>query len=247
MLFEAKVGGTPFVCGQTYQGVGASQSTIAPVDFRFYVHNLRLVNLQGQEVPVTIPERSPWQAQGVALLDFENDAGNCRFGGDSGLNAQVTGSAPSGAYKGLRFTLGVPSELNHRDPLSLGAPFQSGGMLWNWLSGFKFLALEFRSGEATGLLHIGSTACTGGGPKAVVCSKSNRAEVFLPGFVPGVSRIAADLGAIFAQIDLGVDQICHSDQQASCAPLFMQTGVNWASGAPMDAQSFFSVVGPGDY
>lgn len=242
--FEAKVGHAPFVCGQEYPGVGTAQSSIAPVDFRFYVHNLRLLDLQGRDVPVTVVDRSAWQAQGVALLDFENDVGNCRFGGDSGLNDLVTARAPQGEYRGLRFTLGVPPKLNHQDPLSLGAPFQSGGMLWNWLSGFKFLALEFRSGEVTGLLHVGSTACTGGGPKAVECSKSNRAEVFFPNFVPGVSRIAADLGAVFANSDLRVDQICHSDQHDSCAPLFTQAGITWASGAPLDAQSFFSLAGP---
>lgn len=241
--FEAKVGQATFACGQTFGGVGSSNSEIDPVDFRFYVHNLRLVDLQGQEVPVSIPDREMWQAQGVALLDFESDAGSCRFGGDAGLNKIVNGSVPQGQYRGLRFTLGVPASINHQDPLSLGALFQSGGMQWNWLTGFKFLALEFRSGERSGLLHVGSTACTGGGPKAVECSKSNRAEVSLPTFEPGVSRIAADLGAVFANSDLQVDQICHSDGE-SCSPMFTQAGLAWDSGASLAVQSFFSVLDP---
>lgn len=242
--FDAKVNGAPFACGQTFAGVGTGQSSIDPVDFRFYVHNLRLIDLQGREVPVSVPERDLWQTQGVALLDFEDNAGSCRFGGDEGLNNLVTGTVPSGSYRGLRFSLGVPAALNHQDPLTLGAPFQSGGMQWNWLTGFKFLALEYRSGESSGLLHIGSTACTGGGPKAIECSKSNRAEVFLPDFVPGVSRIAADLGAVFANSDLRVDQICHSAEQ-SCVPMFAQTGLAWESGASTDVQSFFSISGQG--
>lgn len=242
--FEAKVGAARFVCGQTFANVGTNKSSIDPVDFRFYVHNLRLIDLEGNQVPVTIPDRELWQAQGVALLDFENDGGSCRFGGDPGLNSVVTGTAPGGFYKGLRFTLGVPADLNHQDPLSLGAPFQSGGMQWNWLTGFKFLALEFRSGESSGLLHIGSTACKGGGPDPVACSKSNRAEIFLPNFEPGVSRIAADLGVVFANSDLSVDQICHSDKE-SCAPMFAQAGVAWESGLALDAQSFFTAVGQG--
>lgn len=242
--FEAKVGAAPFRCGQTFPKVGTSQSTIDPVDFRFYVHNLRLLDAQGKEVPAIIPEREVWQAQGVALLDFENDEGSCRFGGDAGLNSVITARVPAGRYKGLRFTLGVPAALNHQDPLGLGAPFQSGGMQWNWLTGFKFLALEYRSGESSGLLHIGSTACTGGGPQEVTCRKSNRAEVFFPDFEPGVSRIAADLGAVFAKSDLSVDQICHSDEQ-SCVPMFAQAGVAWDSGVALDAQSFFSIAGLG--
>lgn len=241
IYFDAKVGQAPFACAQRFQGVGFSKREIDPVDFRFYVHDLRLLDLQGREVPVSIPDREIWQGQGVALLDFENDAGGCRFGGDPGLNDLVTGSVPFGTYRGLRFRLGVPKSLNHQDPLTLGALFQSGGMQWNWLTGFKFLAIEFRSGESSGLLHIGSRACTGGGPQAVECSKGNLAEVFLPDFVPGRSRIAADLGAVFANSDLSVDQICHSDGER-CAPMFAQAGLSWESGATLDVQSFFSTV-----
>lgn len=248
--FVPRVGNRNFVCGQVYSGVSPSQASVQPVDFRFFVHNLRLINDQGQEVPVTVETRAPWQGQAVALLDFENNQGECELTGDAQTNAQVTGSIPEGNYQGLRFSLGVPTPVNHADPAQSGEPFQAGGMAWNWTKGFKFMNVEVHSvpeaaGQepSIGKFHLGSTACTNNEvTQEVECSKPNRGEVFLPNFRLGQDNVVADIGALFANSALSTSQICHSGQDA-CEPLFAQVGVDWDSGAPAAQQQVFTSEG----
>ncbi len=144
LRFAAKVGAEDFECGRQYSNVGTAHSTITPVDLRLYVSNIRLVTQEGEQVPVTVDEIAPYQGGGVALLDFSDGAGSCREN-DTALNTAVRVSAPAGTYTGVAFSTSVPLELNHRDPLTLPAPFQDLDMTWGWLAGFKFLKLEFQT------------------------------------------------------------------------------------------------------
>ena len=75
--FRAMVGSMPFACGMMYSGLGTTMSTWRPKDFRFYVHDVKLLTASGTEVPVTLAEEMTWQRDGVALLDFEDRAGDC--------------------------------------------------------------------------------------------------------------------------------------------------------------------------
>ncbi|MGI9627435.1 MAG: MbnP family protein, partial [Longimicrobiales bacterium] len=70
--FQAQVNGAAFACGTSYDNVGTSNTTITPVDFRFYVHDVRLVTSAGSEVPVELTQDGQWQREGLALLDFED-------------------------------------------------------------------------------------------------------------------------------------------------------------------------------
>ncbi|HTV23132.1 MAG TPA: MbnP family protein, partial [Polyangiaceae bacterium] len=78
--FAARVGDAPFACGSSYDDVGSTEVTVEPQDFRFFVHDIRLITADATEVPVEIDERSPWQARGTALLDFEDATGACLSG-----------------------------------------------------------------------------------------------------------------------------------------------------------------------
>lgn len=53
---------------------------------------------------------------------------------------------PEGAYKGLRFTLGLDSAINHGDPeqWEFGHPLDpiTNGLFWGWAGGYVFIALE---------------------------------------------------------------------------------------------------------
>ena len=112
--FAAKVGSEAFSCGSTYAGLGADDSTVHPVDFRFYVHDVRLIDDSGAEVPVALTQDGLWQYEGVALLDFEDRSGTCS-NGTVQLNDVVVGTVPFGTYTGIAFELGVPFELEpHR-------------------------------------------------------------------------------------------------------------------------------------
>jgi uncharacterized repeat protein (TIGR04052 family) len=141
--FKAEVLGEDFACGRTYTGVGTTKTTeVTPTDLRFFVQKLRLINAAGEEVPVSVATRAPWQESSISLIDFENGQGDCGSG-NAGTNDVITGTVPAGSYTGVAFSTSLPPELNHGDPATAPAPLRNApGTLWAWLSGYKFLLAE---------------------------------------------------------------------------------------------------------
>jgi uncharacterized repeat protein (TIGR04052 family) len=218
--FAAQVNGSAFACGQSYGGLGSTQATATPTDFRFYVHDVHLLRADGSAVPVMLTE-SPWQHQGVALLDFENGQGPCAQGGNAALNETLRGTAPAGSYTGLRFTLGVPERLNHQDATVAPSPFNLTAMFWNWQNGYKFVKVDLRvgaahpaaasapahggaAGEGGFSLHLGSTQCVAAAPTQPGrdCRNPNRPVITLTGFDPLSAPVIADIGPILAGVDI---------------------------------------------
>lgn len=138
--FVGRVGSAEFACGTRYPNQGSTAVAITPVDFRFYVQDLKLVTAGGDEVPVRIDKRDPWQVDGLAMIDFENATGSCLA--TPGMNREITGQVPEGNYVGVRFANGVPESLNHGDPAGLPPPLKQPGMQWSWLLGFRFVKAE---------------------------------------------------------------------------------------------------------
>ena len=252
--FKATVGSAPFACGTTYQNQGSTGVAVQPRDFRFYVQSVSLINAQGQQVPLAMDVRSPWQTADVALLDFEDGSADC-VDGNPEMNTVVTGTVPPGSYTGIVFTNGVPDSLNHGDPLTLPAPLQAGAMTWGWLYGFKFVKAELGAtatpkadaAAGLGLVHLGSIGCDnavdGGStnynaPPTVVCTQPDRNQIRLTGFDPTVRTIVADVGAIFAATDLSTDQQCHSAGDA-CPSMFWAFGLDFATGARLTTQTVY--------
>ena len=146
--FSAQVNGQPFSCGQSYKDIGTTKSTITPSDFRFFVSEVELLDAQGRATPVALTQDKTWQLENIALLDFENGTGPCR-NGTVPTNTSVRGTVPSGKYTGIRFTLGVPFNLNHVDPTTAPAPLSSTAMFWTWQGGYKFLKVDMTSSGST--------------------------------------------------------------------------------------------------
>jgi uncharacterized repeat protein (TIGR04052 family) len=239
--FAAQLGDAPFACGSTYQGIGSSGATAEPQDFRFFVHDVRLVAADGSEAPIQIDERAPFQALGTALLDFEDGTGAC-LSGDAATNATITGRAPPGEYTGVAFRVGVPELINHGNPAVQPVPLAAGNLNWGWLQGYRFLRAELGAGSGGGVLHLGSAACTGD-PVAgsVSCARANRADVALDGFDVQNDTIVADVAAIFADVDLAAPNLCHSSG-AACQAMFDSFGVDLESGQSSGTQSVFRVA-----
>ena len=70
LKFAAQINGQHFACGQRYEGVGTTRSTITPSDFRMYVSDVKLFRKDGITVPVQLTQDGIWQEQSVAMLDF---------------------------------------------------------------------------------------------------------------------------------------------------------------------------------
>ncbi|MBF2051975.1 MAG: metallo-mystery pair system four-Cys motif protein [Candidatus Sericytochromatia bacterium] len=229
--FAAAVNGEAFDCGKSYANVGTSGSVLTPLDFRFYVHNLRLVNAAGEAVPLQLVQDGKWQHQNLALLDFEDKSAGCSSGNPD-TNFVVKGKVPAGTYKGLNFTLGVPFELNHQDMNRAASPLNLSSLFWNWRGGYKFTRIDFAStGQPNGYsIHLGSTGCTGMGTTSTMrvqhgdedhgavtgsesqvsppaqCMHPNRSEVTLPDFEPTQYTVVADLGQLLRASNIDVNQ-----------------------------------------
>ena len=141
LAFDAVVGGKPFACGQSYDAIGSTKSRITPSDLRFYVSEVELLDSSGKATPVTLEQDEIWQYKNLALLDFEDGTAACR-NGNAGLHKVVAGTVPKGDYQGVRFTLGVPFELNHGDPTIAPSPLNLTSMFWAWQSGYRFVKID---------------------------------------------------------------------------------------------------------
>ena len=154
--FEAWVGDEEFVCGQSYEGIGASESIITPSDFRFYVSDVALIDSDGNAVPLELEQDGRWQYQNTALLDFEDGTNSCD-NGTAEVNTTVVGTVPEGDYQSLQFTMGVPEDLNHEDAAIAPSPLNLTSMWWNWQGGYKFLRVELETEQPISSVSVSNS------------------------------------------------------------------------------------------
>jgi len=244
--FTAMVGSEEFVCGDTYDNLGADDNSLELSDFRFFVQDVELKNADGDYVPVTLTT-SAWQTENVTLLDFED---GCK-GNDSGTpetNTVVTGTVPAGTYDGLRFEMGVPFDLNHENPATAAPPLNLSTMEWNWQGGHKFLRIDTGNFSDTDWrMHLGSTGCDGdvaaGG--TTTCSNPNRSAAEFASFDPETDAVVADFAALVEGAALDVNQpdtpfgCMATPADSDCAPLFDNLGLPFAGSTPGPQQFFY--------
>jgi uncharacterized repeat protein (TIGR04052 family) len=240
LRFRAAVGAQPFACTASYL-LGTPAVAARASDFRFYVHDVRLVRADGAEVPMALDADGLWSDGTVALLDFEDATGPCSNGTPETRDV-VAGRAPAGEYRGVRFTLGVPFERNHADVTTAGSPLSLTRLFWSWNAGYKFLRIDLRTESAKAFaIHLGSTRCTPTGAGAVpatACVHENRARIALDDLDPSRDVIVADLAELVRGVDLEVNQEktamgCMSAQNdADCGPLFAALGLPFPGHEP---------------
>lgn len=208
--FEARMGEKPARCGESYASIGATGATVMLQDLRLYVSEIRLITADGREAPLKLTPDNQWQNERVALLDFENATGNCN--GNAATNTVLRGMAPAGTYTGLAFEIGIPFDLNHKDPTLAAAPLNYSALTWPWRMGYKFVTLDLetaaRDGKASASgfsLHLGSTECGAGSPTrppAAPCANPNRPAYRLTAFDPKSQTVILDLAALLAGTDV---------------------------------------------
>lgn len=247
--FEARVGSEAFSCSQVYAGLGSAQTTIEPLDFRLYVHDVQLVAADGTAVPLTLDDDGTWQSGGVALLDFEDKSGSCS-NGTTETRTLLQGKAPAGAYTGLSFKVGVPFALNHQNNATAPSPLNLSTMFWGWNSGYKFVRIDGRAqGSAAPInLHLGSVGCQGDAQNEGVssCANPNRPLITLTGFDPTKNKIVIDYAAIVSDTDLskdggGAPGCMSGPDDPECGAIFPRLGLDLANGQPLTTQSMFRV------
>lgn len=269
--FEAYAGNTEIRCGVTLDGLGTVSTSATLADFRFYIHNLRLVTSTGTELPITLDENGV-QADNIALLDFRDKLGtgatSCQGDTNPTRNTQIVGKVLIGnnTIAGVRFVVGVPATHNHADQTAAKEPLKtpglSSGMHWGWNIGYKFTGLDLFTSVAITRptdpawtnnrwnIHLGSTGCTGAAVagETVTCTESNRAEITLNDFIVGKSHVRLDLAKVLSKSNLGQDSAgpagCMSGAtDAECAEIFATFGLAHATQTTTPgAQTVFSII-----
>jgi uncharacterized repeat protein (TIGR04052 family) len=193
---------------------------------QFYVHDVALIGDDDRIHPFELEQRSPWQSDRVALLDFS--------GSQSTLRDVIDGKATQRRYTGIRFTVGVPFSLNHANQLTAKAPLNRADMFWSWQSGYKFLRLDLAAGEHEAAFHLGSTGCSSVSalrPPRQPCAQPNLIQVELKGFDPLAQPIQVRVNEIVAALGEAKSRACTGDyEQPACADAFATTGLDVKSG-----------------
>jgi uncharacterized repeat protein (TIGR04052 family) len=233
--FAIAAGSAAVVCQAKIAGLGTTRAGATPQDVRFYVSEVRLVRADGGEVPVVLDDDHAWQAKGVALLSWCAD-------GKADLHDVVTGTVPAGAYRGVRFALGIPDALNHADATIAEAPLNVTGMYWSWRSGYKFFRFDVRTSRENGvapstwLVHLGSTGCTTAAGGTYDCRHPNRPTIALQNFDWRSNVVVADIGRLVAGADLtahsgGTQCMSDPSDDAECTAPFAALGLGRAAAA----------------
>lgn len=213
-------------------------------DLRFFISDIELIGSGGEKTRLQLHTDIPWQQADLAMIDLENGHGACANGTDETF-AYLVGSVPPGEYQGLRFTVGVPFQRNHSNPLTASPPLDDPAMHWHWRSGYKFLRAGIKTAGDGFWIHVGSAGCKGTVGNIDSCRYPNRAVVELPLFRPNDDSVALDLESFFAGVDFddGAATDCSSGPgETACAAPFAALGIDFAGGSLTPGQRVFSVA-----
>ncbi|GAA6614795.1 MbnP family copper-binding protein [Scytonema sp. NUACC26] len=228
--FIGQVGNQPFRCGSNYN-LGKPATTVTPLDFRFYISEITLIDDNNKAIPLSLTQDGKWQYQNVALIDFENKTGACA-NGTVETRDLVVGTIPQGKYKAIKFTLGLPDNLNHEDSTLAPSPLNLTSLWWNWQFGYKFARIDFAFSAKTQstsknqtqtnqhkhgekeqsnsfLIHLGSTGCqaeTSSQKPITKCSNPNTSSIILTNFDPSKNKIVVDLAKLVTNTNLSQNQ-----------------------------------------
>jgi uncharacterized repeat protein (TIGR04052 family) len=267
--FLAKVGKQAFACGESYSDLGTAPTVVTPNDFRLYISDIALIDANGKSIPLNLEQDGKWQDRKIVLLDFEDKSGGCSNGTVETRN-KIIGTIPPGNYKGLKFTLGIPSQLNHADATLAASPLNLTSLWWNWRGGYKFLRLDLQN-QHTVLkheegkdqnhpmnsqtesdrgfpIHIGSTGCQADTDtqKPSECSNPNQSRIELDNFNSEHNVVVADVASLLTQTDLTTNQpdspmgCMSSPEDQDCSGIIHNLGLAFGN-KPTSGQTFFRV------
>jgi uncharacterized repeat protein (TIGR04052 family) len=231
----------PFVVTWSGETIDCEADGMALSDLRFFVHGIELTDSSGESQAVLLDEQYQWQQTDLALIDLENGKGRC-INGSTEVFSYLVGSVPQGDYRGLEFSVGVPFEKNHANPLTAEPPLDIAAMHWHWRSGYKFLRAGVRGDNDGFWIHVGSAGCQGTVRNITGCTFPNRVRVELPDFQTRHHVVNVDLAALFQGADLGDGHLqdCSSGpSEEACITPFKALGIDFQNGKIMADQQVF--------
>ena len=182
---------------------------------QFYIHNVMAKDLNGKWHKLEIKPKVDISGQVILI------GGVC--GQDIEWQTQLTTSLQESEIKGIKFTLGVPFELNHKNPITQPAPLNQPDMFWTWQMGYKFARIELASKESEWIFHLGSTGCQSPAPVRPPkenCKNPNRAEIIFDDFSAD-SKINIDIAKLIEGVDIKTETNCQSSQDNKLCQLLL--------------------------
>lgn len=188
--------------------------------FEFFISNVELQNQQGQwqRWPML---QSKFQYRNVALLGHhcppQSASASGQVAAQSGnWQIQFDPLLNPTEIQNIRFTLGVPFDLNHAFPLSQPSPLNLPSMFWVWRTGHKFLRLELQSNDDNWLFHLGSTGCKSASAVRAPqqqCLHPNRIQIEMPfaDNTAGTNPIVFDLSPLLHNLRPRQQSSCQSE------------------------------------
>lgn len=204
---------------------------------KFYVYQLTLTNSENKKVVDFIP--SDWQTSGIALLSLEpklcsdNDESAKKDTATEDTNQAVHFTAVLSVddADNIGFTLGVPFEENHKNPLTQPSPLNLPLMFWSWQMGHKFMRWDMVNADSHWSFHLGSLGCESASSvrtPSKSCSEPNTVSFELSKPARKSNTIWVHLDRIVEGLDLGTDDSCmfHGNTNNSCTTLMQNLKYN---------------------
>ena len=183
---------------------------------QFFISQVQLQNSQGtwQYLPLA---KTIQQTEHTALL-----GSTCQKEVVEHWQLNFKGEFDLADFQAMRFSLGVPFEQNHLNPLQQPSPLNDSSMFWVWQTGHKFLRLEMSSESDDWLFHLGSTGCTSQSvmrSPSDACLYPNLFQFELP--LESSNTVVFDLSKLIGELTLSMATSCQSEHNSSaCQTLF---------------------------
>lgn len=200
----------------------------------FFLSNFEIREQQSNAWKKVSLEVNDWQTSNTALLWFSANCG-ARQATEQGSNKTLTLNLPLQSEQTfsniaqLRFSLAVPFEINHANPLTQPSPINLAEMFWSWRLGHKFLridmsALEQANQPSTWNFHLGSTGCSSASSlRAPVkeCEQSNRNTYTVNVGENATDLLKLDLKVLLEGINTNNETSCmfKAEQNIACDKL----------------------------
>jgi hypothetical protein len=145
LQFYPKWGAAPLALNTRY--VNAAGDTVQFSTIKFYVSEPALVDSTGKEVELKDVDATAKVAHGSGLAIWLVDMSATTVAANGYYKFQVKGSP--GKYRGVKFSVGVPFDENHKDAATQEEPLgPNSGMYWSWNPGYIFHKIEGRVDSA---------------------------------------------------------------------------------------------------
>lgn len=146
-------------CQSTFMA-GENNKTWFVEQLQFFIHDIQFGSNETGWEKVNLVDNF-YQTGGSVLLGKNCQQTQLDDSVDSTGNWQVEfySDANITANSRMKFTLGLPFESNHLNPISQKSPLNLPSMFWVWQTGHKFMRLELASSNEQWLFHLGSTGC----------------------------------------------------------------------------------------